>query len=254
MFNIMDFARVSISFAKPKELLKTIEMFKMSLKVVCIKNGYARSCSAKGSGYRDIKLIVEFDVEDDFCGYRAKSRDSTRFLCEIQLLCDEWLQNKKETSLGYKITRAKDMPTLCSDFSKYLNSNFKSDVQQSSKAFRPISKADAIKSGRVKICQYYKVSRSEAEAAGLSNYVALLDNMLSIDEDTEEGKDNVQTEKMKRDQHINKKAQFLIDLRDDNIQGVAEAIGGGFLDTMELQECFAAARKLNNKSYQLLNN
>merc|ERR1719419_1920312 len=102
VFNVMDFARVSITFAKPKELLKTIEMIKKSLNVVCIKNGYSRRSSAKGSGYRDIKIIVGFALQDDFDGYTTKSGESTCFLCELQLLCNEWLQNKKETSLSYK--------------------------------------------------------------------------------------------------------------------------------------------------------
>ena len=89
VFNVLDFARVSITVDSPEELLNTMDMIKGSFEVVCIKNGYSRNLSAKGSGYRDLKMIVEFEVENHFNGYRGESDGKVTFLCELQLLCKE---------------------------------------------------------------------------------------------------------------------------------------------------------------------
>merc|ERR1712060_941657 len=41
-------------------------------------------------------------------------------ICEVQLICDEWLENKKNTSLSYKVLRSTNLLNLLRDFAKYL--------------------------------------------------------------------------------------------------------------------------------------
>jgi len=83
----------------------------------------------KGSGYRDMKLLVEVEFDNlNLEGVPQVKQERTKFICEIQLLCQKWLENKKTTSLSYKVLRANKLLQLFNDFTKYLT---KSEVSRS---------------------------------------------------------------------------------------------------------------------------
>ena len=55
--------------------------------MVAVKNTYNRNYKVKGSGYRDMKLLVKaefFDVELD--GFTRSAKSPITFICEIQLI------------------------------------------------------------------------------------------------------------------------------------------------------------------------
>ena len=92
-------------------------------KVVCVKNGYSSGVQVKGSGYRDLKFLVE--VEFDKLNLRKvpQVQGKIKLICEIQVICDKWLRNKKTTSLSYKVLRASSLKEFLDDFAKYLDRN-----------------------------------------------------------------------------------------------------------------------------------
>merc|ERR1719233_156338 len=59
VWNIVDFARCSVIVRGAGDLLKVKKVIEDQFKVVCIKNGYNREAHVKGSGYRDMKILVE---------------------------------------------------------------------------------------------------------------------------------------------------------------------------------------------------
>jgi len=121
VWNIIDFARCSINVENASDLLKGKKILEKYFNVVQVKNNYSSECQAKGSGYRDCKLIVEVEFENlklnDVPNIKSQK---TKMLCEIQLVCKKWLQNKKTTSLSYKVIRARNFLDLLLDFGKYL--------------------------------------------------------------------------------------------------------------------------------------
>jgi len=120
VWNIMDFARCSVTVPSATDLLKVIKLFEKKLTVVCIKNGYSPEHQIKGSGYRDLKILVKVDFDNlKLDGIPIKA-GRTAMICEIQLLCEPWFHNKLATSVSYKILRASSMRELLHDFSKYL--------------------------------------------------------------------------------------------------------------------------------------
>merc|ERR1719193_1791926 len=116
----MDYARCSVTVPGAREVLITKKLVEKNFKVVCVKNGYSSNIQAKGSGYRDIKLLVVVDFDNLKLDGVAKVEPTTKFVCEVQIVCEAWLENKKTTSLPYKILRAANLSVLLSDFSKYI--------------------------------------------------------------------------------------------------------------------------------------
>jgi len=122
IWNIVDFARCSITVPSARDVLEVKRMIELEFKVVCIKNGYSSNFRVTGSGYRDLKLLVEVEFEDlDLAGMH-KERQTT-LICEIQILCDRWFENKKTTSISYKILRAHSLCDLFYDCEKYAKPN-----------------------------------------------------------------------------------------------------------------------------------
>jgi len=115
----MDFARCSIEVPTAGDLLKVKELFEEQLEVVSVKNGYREDHKVKGSGYRDLKLLVKVD----FLKLKLKdiAKGKTTMICEIQLICKPWLDNKITSSMSYKVLRANTFRELLNDFSKYLD-------------------------------------------------------------------------------------------------------------------------------------
>jgi len=122
VWNIVDFARCSIVVPTARHLLKVKQILEQNekLSVVCVKNGYKSDYRVKGSGYRDMKLLVKVEFNELGLNGITKFQQKTTMICEIQLLCNTWLENKKTTSLSYKVLRANKLKDFFSDFSKYL--------------------------------------------------------------------------------------------------------------------------------------
>jgi len=125
---ILDYCRCSVTCKTPDDLVNTIAKLKKSLDVVGTKNGYSPEAFVPPSGYRDAKVIVRLTVSEDIMLQKPGDADKkevtvpkgTAFLCEIQLVLEAWVENKKASSLHYKLRRAKDFYALASDFQKYL--------------------------------------------------------------------------------------------------------------------------------------
>ena len=62
--------RCSIEVDSAKELLQAYEHLKDHFKtdLLCVKNGYHRRFKVRGSGYRDLKLLVKMGFTGDFEG------------------------------------------------------------------------------------------------------------------------------------------------------------------------------------------
>ena len=88
VWNVMDFARCSVTVPSARELLSVKKLLEKSFSVVSIKNGYNTNVEVKGSGYRDLKLLVEVEFEN--LDLKGVSRDETRskIICEIQIICE----------------------------------------------------------------------------------------------------------------------------------------------------------------------
>jgi len=120
VWNVLDFARCSITVHSAREVLMVKKLIEESFLVVCVKNAYNANVEVKGSGYRDLKLFIQ--VEFDYLNLKnvPQVTPKTKIICEIQILCETWLENKLTTSLSYKILRAANLRELLSDFSKYV--------------------------------------------------------------------------------------------------------------------------------------
>jgi len=128
VWNLVDFARCSIVVRSAKDLLEVKQLIEKNFKVVCVKNGYNSKVKVKGSGYRDLKMILQVDFEGlQLCNI-PKAKSKTSLLCEVQILCNTWLHNKKTTSLSYKILRANTLNYLFKDASKYFEVDSKDDT------------------------------------------------------------------------------------------------------------------------------
>ena len=119
VWNIVDFARCSIEVPTANDAIKVKELVEKRFEVVSVKNGYNLNETVKGSGYRDMKLLVKAEFDDLELKGIPKMEKKTTILCEIQIVCKAWLQNKKTTSLSYKIFRAASLKDLFNDFTKY---------------------------------------------------------------------------------------------------------------------------------------
>jgi len=136
---ILDYARVSVSFPNATELVRAFKAIKNECKVVGVKNGYALNAKPPPSEYRDLKLLIWFSVEGQSMGSKAYNRnhgsrycttmrdelfvpEGAEMIVEIQLLLEDWLKNKKSSSLTYKIRRNEDWRTLAREFHKYFYS------------------------------------------------------------------------------------------------------------------------------------
>merc|ERR1719320_1009290 len=116
----MDYARVSVEVPTAGDALDVKKLVEDHFEVVCLKNGYNLNEQVKGSGYRDMKLLVKAEFDDLGLKKIPNMGKKTILICEIQVICKAWLENKKTTSLSYKIQRSETMKQLFKDFSKYL--------------------------------------------------------------------------------------------------------------------------------------
>jgi len=120
VWNIVDFARCSIVVKSARDLIEIKQLVEKRFTVVGLKNGYRSDEVAKGSGYRDLKLLVEVEFDGLNLGSLSQGEQKIVMICEIQLICDQWLNNKKTTSLSYKVLRSLTLRNLLHDFAKYL--------------------------------------------------------------------------------------------------------------------------------------
>jgi len=130
VWNVVDFARCSITVPDAGDIMEVKHLIEKQFPVVCVKNGYHSEVRVKGSGYRDLKLLVEVEFNDLVLDGVTRANPKTTLICEIQILCQAWLENKKTTSMSYKILRAKCLRDLLNDAAKYVRN---SDVSRSYK-------------------------------------------------------------------------------------------------------------------------
>jgi len=121
IWNVVDFARCSITVPDANNVIKVKRVIEQHFPVVCIKNSYNSKVHVKGSGYRDLKLLIEVEFDDLKIGGVPQMESKTKFICELQIVCLAWLNNKKSTSMSYKILRAQTLLDLFNDASKYVN-------------------------------------------------------------------------------------------------------------------------------------
>ena len=56
--------------------------------MVALKNGYRSDGEAKGSGYRDLKLLVKVEFDKLHLGHLPQVAQKIVMICEIQLICE----------------------------------------------------------------------------------------------------------------------------------------------------------------------
>ena len=120
VWNIMDLARCSIIVPDAGDVMKVKRIIEEKFRVLCVKNSYHSKCLAKGSGYRDLKLLIEVEFDDLHLEGVTGLQKKTTLICEVQILCQAWLHNKKTTSISYKILRSLSLRSLLNDAAKYL--------------------------------------------------------------------------------------------------------------------------------------
>ena len=120
VWNIVDFARCSITVPGAADVMKAKRIIEENFPVICVKNSYNSEHHVKGSGYRDLKLLIEVEFDDlQFDGV-ISAQQKTTLICEIQIISKTWLNNKITTSLSYKILRAVSLYGLLYDAAKYV--------------------------------------------------------------------------------------------------------------------------------------
>jgi len=120
VWNVVDFARCSICVPDAADVIKVTNYIKNKFSVICVKNSYNTKFKVKGSGYRDMKLLVAVAFDNLKLGGVPRVQPKTTLICEVQILCQKWLENKKSTSLSYKILRALTLRDLFQDAAKYV--------------------------------------------------------------------------------------------------------------------------------------
>ena len=120
LWNIVDYARCSITVPRAGDVIKVKQIIEQQFPLVCVKNSYNSKVQVKGSGYRDLKLLIEVEFDDLQLGGVPRLQPKTKLICEVQILCQAWLENKKTTSISYKILRAQSLGNLLNDAAKYL--------------------------------------------------------------------------------------------------------------------------------------
>jgi len=130
VWNIIDFARCSINVPSAKDVLNVKRIIEQDKKftIVSVKNGYSKNFQVKGSGYRDLKLLVKVEFDNLVLRGIPNVEPKTVLICELQILCEKWLDNKRTTSLSYRILRAKVLNSLFKDFSKYRTRELTNDL------------------------------------------------------------------------------------------------------------------------------
>jgi len=123
VWNVVDFARCSVIVPNANDVLDIKKLVEDHFEVVSVKNGYNSNVQVKGSGYRDMKLLVKVDFEGLELKHIPNLQQKTVLICEIQIISKAWLVNKKTTSLSYKILRATSLKQLCKDFGKYVTAD-----------------------------------------------------------------------------------------------------------------------------------
>jgi len=157
VWNIADFARCSITVPTAGDVIKVKRLIERQFPVICLKNGYNNDVGVKGSGYRDLKLLVEAEFSDLHLGGVVRAQPKTKLICEIQILCEFWLVNKKTTSMSYKILRAQSLRDLFYDAAKYVERE-NTDLQESW-----MNATEIIKNGWTNLAKCADVSNIDAD-------------------------------------------------------------------------------------------
>ena len=130
VWNVVNFARCSINVPDAKDVLNVKRMVEKDRKftIVSVKNGYSKRFYVTSSGYRDLKLLVKVEFDNLELRGIPNVESKTILVCELQILCEKWLDNKKITSLSYKILRAETLNSMFEDFAKYRTREYFQDL------------------------------------------------------------------------------------------------------------------------------
>ena len=120
IWNVVDIARCSITVPDAGDIIKVKHIIEEHFSVIGVKNSYKSTFSVRGSGYRDLKLLIEVEFDKLQLDGLPELQSNAKFICEVQILCQAWLHNKKTTSMSYKILRAHCLRDLLYDAAKFV--------------------------------------------------------------------------------------------------------------------------------------
>jgi len=123
-FQVVDLARVSVTFNQPLNLVGFVKQVETSsfFEILSIKNLFHENVMVKPSGYRDLKILVKFSCPTSQFRDFFKSNnipETMSFVCELQCILEKWEENKIKTSLSYKLLRPDNINDCLIDFRKY---------------------------------------------------------------------------------------------------------------------------------------
>ena len=118
VWNITDLTRCSITVPDASDVIKVKQIIEKRFPVICVKNTYNPETRVKGSGFRDLKLLIEVEFNDLQLHGAPRLPQKTKFICEIAILCRKWLNNRKNTTISYSIIRAQSLRSLLNDLAK----------------------------------------------------------------------------------------------------------------------------------------
>jgi len=184
-FQVVDLARVSVTFNQPVDLINFLNSIKKSssFEILSIKNLFRENFKVKPSGYRDLKLLVKFSCPSTLFGdffSSEKIKEDMSFVCEIQCMLKKWVNNKKQTSLSYKLLRAGNVNDCLSDFRKYVKEEEQKVEDFSEEQLKREVQQGSVKAGLL--------LRSRATLYDISHLPNLLYQRLNLMDDDEKGR------------------------------------------------------------------
>jgi len=162
IWNVVDIARCSITVPDAGDIIKVKHIIEEHFSVIGVKNSYKSTFSVRGSGYRDLKLLIEVEFDKLQLDGLPELQSNAKFICEVQILCQAWLHNKKTTSMSYKILRAHCLRDLLYDAAKYVK---RSNINELKSHKDPI---EIIKNGWVNLSKVADFSNIDADATLLA--------------------------------------------------------------------------------------
>jgi len=158
IWNVVDFARCSITVPDAEDVMKVKHIIEQQFSVISVKNCYNPNFPVKRSGYRDLKLLIEMEFDALQLDGVPNLEPNPKFICEVQILSEAWLHNKKTTSMAYKILRAKCLRDLFYDAAKYVK---RRDAEE---WVRPKDVKEIIKNGWLNLVKAEDLSKINADS------------------------------------------------------------------------------------------
>jgi len=135
---ILDFARVSVVFKDPGEVVRTVQQLKEAdwCKVVGVFNGFSLKWKPPPSQDRDVRVILKVPLQEEYRFHESEDptlrqvfdllraetvslKEGTEVLCEVMLLHFRWLRMKRDSRASHKILRSRSWAQCSKAFRKY---------------------------------------------------------------------------------------------------------------------------------------